>query len=209
MNNGLKDQVDKLGQAAGSLSGDVIKYSVLIFIVLVVLYVGWKIIQARRRKPVEESPDLRINTTGLGTEGPPPGPLVLEYYHQPVRLAAIVLAPVGRVRSLPPDNQLGPVVDALVPGLAKVAAAHRPLVRRWPPQLSPRGFAHAFFAHVQRPGEPDQPSPWCTVAGTFKVGGQPVMAGLVLRAAGDVNIGPQIIDEEGKWLDLLRVKSSG
>jgi hypothetical protein len=35
------------------------------------------------------------------------------------------------------------------------------------------------------------------------------MAGLVLRAASNVNLGQQIVDSEGKWQDVLRVKISG
>jgi hypothetical protein len=202
------DILDKIKQATGIPPGDLLKYGLLVLAILVVLVV-WRILRGRRKRTVPVPPSQDVQVTGLGTSGPPPGPPILEYYHYPVRLAAIVLAPAGRTRELPPLEQLGGLVDMLVPGLAQVAALHQPLVRRWPPQLSVRGFAHSFFVHARLPGQGGKGTPWCSVAGVFRVDNQPVMAGLVLRAASNVNLGQQIIDSEGKWHDVLRVKLSG
>ena len=98
-----------------------------------------------------------------------------------MRLAAVVLAPVGRLSDLPPDDQLPTLIEAIVPGLDKIAASHRPLIRRWPSQVSARGFAHLFFANAKLPGDGGKGSPWSSVAGMFKLKGQPVMAALILR----------------------------
>ena len=133
-------------------------------------------------------------------------PPMLELYNVPVRLAAIVLAPAGRVRDLPPNDQLGPLLDAIVPGLDKVVALHRPLVAAAGPIRPARGFAHVFFSNVRLPGSAGKGTPWSSVAGVFKVHNQPIMAGLVLRAAKPNNFGQTIVDSEDKWLGCLRVK---
>jgi hypothetical protein len=107
-----------------------------------------------------------------------------------------------------PDEQLASLLDAIVPGLDKVAALHRPAIRRWPNQVSARGFAHLFFSNARLPGQAGKGTPWSSVAGVVKVEGQPVMAGLVLRAAAPNSVGQTIIDAEYKWLGCLRVKWS-
>ena len=175
-------------------------------ILLVLAVIVWKIVGGRREKPIQPSASLRIDVMGLGTEGPPTGGPVLEFFNTPVRLAAIVVAPAGRVRDLPPPEEMGDVLDALLPGLARVVSAHRPLVRRWPPQFSSSGFAHMFFQYVRLPGEGGKGTPWCSAAGIFKIEGQPMMAGMVFRTESTSSHGQEIIDAEEKWLNTLRVK---
>ena len=205
----LQEILDKIKQATGVPPGTLLLYVLILLVVLVVVYVAWKILRGRRKQGVTVSPAQDVQVTGLGTAGPPPGPPVLEYYHYPVRLAAIVLAPAGRARELPPVDQFGGLMDMLIPGLGPVVALHQPLIRRWPPQLSARGFAHSFFVHARLPGQGGKGTPWCSVAGVFRVDNQPVMAGLVLCAGSNLNLGQQIVDNEGKWQDVLRVKISG
>ena len=133
-------------------------------------------------KPVAAplSPDLKIDVVTLGEQGPPHGPPVLEFYNLPVRLAAVVFVPAGLGRELPPAEQLPPLLDAIIPGLDKVAALHGSVVRRWPKQVSATGFAHLFFSNAKLPGTGGKGTPWSSVAGVFKYQGNPVMAGLVL-----------------------------
>ena len=90
--------------------------------------------------------------------------------------------------------------------MSKVVAAHRPLVRRWPPQPSSKGFAHLFFQHVRLPGQGGKGSPWSSAAGLMKIEGQAVMAGMVFRTADPSAHGQEIIDSEEQWLRILRVK---
>ena len=189
-----------------SAGGDLLVYAIFAAIVILLLFIVWKIFSGRKRELPKPVPDLKIDVMSLGTQGPPTGAAVLEFYNVPVRLAAIVLAPAGRVRELPPINQLDDVFDAIVPGLAQVVAAHKPLVRRWPAQLSVKGFAHTFFQHVRLPGEGGKGTPWSSAAGVLKIEGQPVMAGMVLRTESTSSHGQEIIDTEEKWLSILRVK---
>ena len=51
-------------------------------------------------------PELRIELAKLINEGPPADLPVLEFYNLPMRLAGIVLAPVGRLRELPPPERI-------------------------------------------------------------------------------------------------------
>lgn len=177
-------------------------------VLLVVLLVLWKVLRRRKRRPPPPAPDLTIDVTSLCQGSLPIGSPTLEFYHLPVRLAAIVLAPVGRVRRLPPSEQLTEVIDMIVPGLGEVAVAHRPLVRLWPGQVSVRGFANTFFSHAKLPGDRGKGTRWSSVAGMFKIEGQPLMAALVLRTDSPNSLGQVVIDAEQKWLGCLRVKGA-
>lgn len=194
-------------QAQELLSGSAATYAIVAVVALILLVVLWKILAGRKPAPAP-LPDLRIDLASLGTHGPPAKGAALEYQGVPVRLAAIVLAPAGRVRELPPLNALDEVFDAILPGLAAVVAAHRPLVRKWPPQLSQRGFTHQFFSQAKLPGDAGRGTPWCSVAGVFKAQGQSAMAGLVLRCEKANTYGQEVVDREGMWPQTLRVKGA-
>ena len=205
MEPNLNEQLTKLKETAGAMSAGLLKYAILAAVLVVILYVVVKVLR-KPKKAALQVPDLAIDVMGLSTQGPPPGGPALYYYNVPVRLAALVVAPAGRMRELPPINQLGDVIDSIVPGLAEVVAAHKPVVRKWPAQLSTRGFAHTLFSHAKLPGEGGKGTPWCSAAGIFKIEKRPIMAGLVMRAAAPTNLGQAIIEEEAQWLDILRIQ---
>jgi len=199
----------KLDDFLQPLMGDLWRYVLPAAIAVIVLWIVWRLFRRRgRRAAIPLAPDLKVDVSTLGNLGPPEGLPALEFYNLSMRLAAVVLAPVGRVRELPTDAVLLSVLDSIVPGLDKVAALHRPLIRRWPNQVSASGFAHLFFSNARLPGAGGKGTPWSSVAGVFKIKGQPVMAGLVLRAAQPNSLGQTVIDEEHKWLGCLRVKWS-
>jgi hypothetical protein len=198
--------LDKLTALLERTAGTSLRYALIAAVVVIVVWIAWRMLRRRRGLAVPITPDLKILVASLGNEGPPPGPPVLEHYNLPVRLAAIVVAPVGRMGKLPPDEKLGPLIEAIVPGLDKVAAIHRPLIRRWPSQVSANGFAHLFFNNARLPGDGGKGSPWASMAGVFKLEGQPVMAGLVFRAAEPNSLGQTIIESEHQWLGCLRVR---
>jgi len=162
----------------------------------------------RRRKwpPLARQPDTEIAVDALPELGPPlQGPRLL-YRGVPVRLAAVVLAPPGLARELPPINRLGEVFEALLPGLTDVIRAHRPLYRRWPPQVSTRGFVHRFFAETHLVGAPGTGTPWCLLAGPLAFQQQPLLIGLVLRAESPVHLGRYVVEEPWEWPRLLSVE---
>jgi hypothetical protein len=165
----------------------------------------------RRRKvaPKDEPSPLKIDLASLGAHDPPKGTLILECHGVPVRLAALILAPVGRTASLPPPEKLPELVERIVPGLSEVVVRDKPRVCRWPPQLSPRGFVHLVFANAQLPGDRGRGTPWCTVAGKFQLASVQFLAALVLRSAEPTPWGEIIIEEPGHWGEALRVRKEG
>ena len=205
-----KETADKAADAAKDVVSNLgveklIQYAVIAAIVVAVLVVLKKFL-GRKKKPKAAAGGQGIDIQKLPADGPPSGGPTLEYFNIPVRVAAVVVAPAGNVRELPPVNEMSDLYDAITPGLGAVVAAHRPLVRRWPKQLSAKGFAHSVFRNCRLPGEGGKGSPWCCAAGVFKMEGQPVMAGLILRSDGDSSHGQQIMDEPAKWIACLRVK---
>ncbi len=157
-----------------------------------------------RPPPPSLGPAVRIEVSQLGDNGPPRGP-TLECYSVPVRLAAVVLAPVGR-SEMPDADELNALLDALTPGLSNIFAGHGTQFFRWPAQLSPRGFAHSFFSEAPLPGDHGKGTPWCALAGRLDVLNRPLMVGLILRATVPNALGQSYIESAHKWLDVLRVR---
>ena len=174
----------------------------------ILLLIAWVWLSRRKPKsaPVEE--DLTVRIASLPAEGPSKmgeGPQ-LEYLHIPVRLAVLVLAPVGKNSTLPPPVSLREILDELIPGLMGVVDRHQPIFRRWPRQLSWQGFAQAFFRNLPLPGERGKGTPWCSVAGRFNYRGTPLLAGMVLCADKPNGHSHLVIEQEPQWIDSLRVR---
>jgi hypothetical protein len=165
----------------------------------------WRIF--RKRRPTERPlpPELHIELAALSTDSPSADPPILEFYNLPMRLAGVVLAPVGRMKEIPPPDELPSMFESVMPGLSCVVERHRPLLRCWPTQVSTRGFARAFFSNIHLPGESGKGSTWSAVAGIFKHEGTPIMLGLVLRAAASNSLGQVVVNAEHEWLGCLRV----
>ncbi len=175
--------------------------------VVVVLAIAAK--GLRRRKPQGVAlPPPTIELARLGERGPPPGACSLECYETPVRLAALVLAPAGAGRALPPRDFWAALVDQIVPGLAEVVREHGTELMAWPPQLSPRGFSQQFFTSLALPGDRGKGSRWCAVAGRFEASGQPWMVGMALCADKPNSLGEFLVEQHG-WLGVLRVRRKG
>ncbi len=202
----VDEQVAKLKDAITNAPANLVKYAIVAIVILVALYVLLKLLK-RRRKPAGHVREAAINVVELPAGGPPAAGPALYCYNVPVRLAAVVLAPAGRVHELPPVRQLADVANAIVPGLAQVVEFHKPVVRRWPAQLSTRGFANIFSSQVKLPGDGGKGTPWCSAAGMFRFDKKPIMVGLVMRAAGPNNLGQVVIEEETQWLSTLRIQA--
>ncbi len=185
---------------------DLIPWAVLVVLLLVGLFVLRKVLELRKRRPAIVEPELTIDISTLDCQGPPAEGPVLEFYNIPVRLAVLVLAPAGRGHDLPPAEEIPALVDTVLPGLSQIVHVHGPLYRRWPAQLSWRGFSHTFFTHVRLPGDDGRGTPWASVAGIAKTSTGSVMAGLVLRSEQDTGFGHEIIEREGGWLRVLQIR---
>jgi hypothetical protein len=173
---------------------------------LLLAFVAWLILRSRRAADLPSAPPREMDLTRLGEVGPPPGAPVLELYHVPMRLAALVLAPIGRGRHVPSAEQLPQVLAGVLPGLPRVVQAHGTRVELWPPQLSAQGFASAFFAHLRLPGNRGKATQWSAVAGRVEAEGQGFLVGMVLRAAAPNQLSQYLLETEGQWLDVIRVR---
>jgi hypothetical protein len=164
----------------------------------------------RAMAPAEEAgpatEDVTIDVEKLSGGGPPTAGPQLEFYHVPVRLAVLILAPVGRSGVVPPTNSLPEAMNQFLPGFMEVLSAHQPLFRRWPRQLSYHGFAGMFFGNVRLPGDRGKGTVWSGVVGKFTYNGQQLLAGMILQADRPVALGQVTLENEHQWLDVLRVK---
>lgn len=189
-------------------------YPVSAVVLIIALLLLRRLRRRRRRRREEYDADLLLDVAALLKDAPAgeplariiAGPPTLEFFNLPVRLFAVIAAPVGRVREAPAEAELCEMLDCVVPGLDQIAAAQRPAVRVWPRQVSVRGFAHAVFTNVKLPEPYDTKNPWSIVAGLFKVDDQPMMAGLVLQAERPNRHGRYIMQREEDWLGILRIR---
>lgn len=170
---------------------------------------AWGLWRAFRRKP--ESTPARvskrvIDVAALDASGAPDSGPQLEYYGCPVRLAILVLAPVGRDGVPLKKEQLPGLLDQFVPQFLSVVASHQPQLYFWPGQVSAAGFSNAFFGQFVFPGERGKGTPWCGLTGRFAAQGGHYLAGLVCCGETALGLGQLVIEQEGQWHDVLRVK---
>lgn len=197
------DQVLDWGQR---IVGSLLQWSLTILAIALAGYMILQFLKRRRRKPLPAQPDLTIDVTSLPDLGPPASGPELQFFNVPVRLAVLVVAPVGRVSPLPPAGELHGLLDEVSPGLSIVVASHQPLLRRWPGQVSVRGFAHQFFTNLKLPGRGGKGSPYSAAAGIFKLEDRPVMIGMAFRSATPTSIGQHVVEEQARWLTMLQIR---
>ena len=200
----LDNAADAVRDAADRLPAGTLGQLAAVAALILAAYVAWRLLRRRARPRGTLEEELAIDVDALSTDGPPATGPKLAYYGVATRLAALVMAPAGRARELPPFDRLDETLEHIVPGFAQVYAAHRPVYHRWPNQLSVRGFAHKYFAHVRLPTQGGRALPWCSVAGVFQIEGEPYLVGMLLRTAAPTTLGQRIVDEATQWPTLLR-----
>lgn len=87
-----------------------------------------------------------------------------------------------------------------------MVAAHQPQLHFWPAQVSAVGFSNSFYGKVALPGDRGKGTPWCGIAGRFTALGWQYLAGLVCCGDNATGLGQLVIEQEGQWHDVLRVK---
>ncbi|MEX1040874.1 MAG: hypothetical protein WDZ51_09605 [Pirellulaceae bacterium] len=157
--------------------------------------------------PPPSAEQVDISVDALTSSGPSSllGPK-LTLYNVPIRVVAIVVAPVGRTRQIPDEAELRRLMSQFLPGMMEVIRAHRPDFYRWPGQVSTSGFAQSFFVQANLPGNHGQGTPWAALAGRFESDGRPYLVGLVCCADEDNPIGQVIVERSPQWLDILRIQ---
>ena len=177
-----------------------------VIVLLMLAVVVWMLLRCRPRPPEPGTLDLSIDVSSLPMTGPPAEGPRLEFYGTPVRLAAVVIAPVGRVGTIPSREQIPNVLEQLLPSLLAVVSSHQPVMRLWPSQLSSQGFTNAFFNKASLPGDRGKGTPWCSAAGKFTAFGKQYLAGLVCCSDQANGLSQLVIEHEGQWNDVLRVR---
>ena len=177
-----------------------------VILLLVVVVIVRRLLKRGRAARNRIEPSLTVDVDRLSAEPPPKSGPGLTFYNLPVRLVAIVLAPAGRAGKVPDAEGMPALLDAIVPGLADVVAAHDPIRLRWPEQLSGSGFAHSFFVHARLPGDAGKGTPLASVAGMAKTHLGSVMVAMVVRAERPNSYGQQILETEGDWLRAFQTR---
>jgi hypothetical protein len=160
------------------------------------------------RRPVDTSrtdDSLAIDLASLPAAGSDSTRLTV--YHVPVRLAVVVIAPLGRESEPPTHSEVPKLLDRIVPGLAAAMRNDQTIVKVWPRQLSATGFAPSLMRHVRLPGDKGRGTPWCLVAGRTTFGDGSYAVGLALGADAPNNLGLISVESEHQWLDVVRVRS--
>jgi len=178
----------------------------LIMLALIVI-VLWFAFRRKPAPPPAKPLDRSIDVSALDASGAPADVPQLEYYGCPVRLAILILAPVGRDGSIPEKEQLPELFEQFVPHFLQVVAAHQPLLHFWPAQISTVGFTNSFFSNVPLPSDRGKGTPWCGMAGRFTALGGHYLAGIVCCGDEATGLGQMVIEQEGQWRDVLRVKN--
>lgn len=162
----------------------------------------------RKQEATVEERDYSIDVGQLASEGSPSRGPQLEFYGTPVRLAVLVLAPLGREGELPATQDLGELLNELVPELKLVIDAQTPIFRRWPAQLSAHGFVSLFAKNVRLPGDRGRGTPWVSVAGKFVATKAQYLVGMVLCGGQPNSYTAKAIEHPGDWATMLRVRSA-
>jgi len=173
-------------------------------VVIAVVFVAARRNRKPRAQQGEARPDIaveRLDGQGPRTQGP-----VLCIRGVAVRVAAVVVAPLGRGASVPPVENWSGILDTLLPGLAEVVQRDKPLMRPWPGQLSREGFNHAVSHAAALPGDRGRDTPWCLVTGPVTWQSRPLMVCLIGRAAQPNPLIPIYVPDEAKWSDAVSIR---
>jgi hypothetical protein len=180
----------------------------LLLCLAAIVLVALRLLRKQPTALLDQQDELAIDVAALPTIPPPKEGEQLEFFGTPVRLAVMVLAPVGRGGDIPAPAELAMTLENLLPGLQGIVSRHQPRIVLWPNQLSSQGFLQAFFNLAALPGDHGKGTPWCSAAGKFEGGGQQYLAGLICCAAGPNSLGEMTVDKPGQWLSVLRVRAA-
>ncbi len=157
-----------------------------------------------RRKAVPKAPNLEEDLSTYPPAPPSSGDRRLVVEGIPVRLRLVVLAPGGTQGTVDEEN-IGPTLERILPGLGEIFRHDRPRVRIWPTQLSYQGFTRHFHRNTLVPEGEGELSPWVVVAGRAKIGKGQFMVGLAMQALKPTTIG-RLTLEAHEWESKLRVR---
>ena len=159
---------------------------------------------SKRQNPNALQPNLTIDIEKLPLMPVICEPFRIEIYGSPVRIRALVLAPIGRGKSLPKKGHLGNILNHFMPNFTAILETHQPIFRQWPEQLSSSGFIQSFFNNLAIPNK-GQGTVWCSLAGKIEVFGNSYLIGLVCNTDEPNSLSQITVQRSGQWLDILRI----
>jgi hypothetical protein len=142
-----------------------------------------------------EYPDLKAST----------GDRQLRVEGVPVRLRLVVVAKAGTAADDIDLDELGDILEKIVPGLKTIYKADKPRVKQWPAQVSYQGFATHFHRNMLTGEKEGKESRWVLVAGRAKLGKNQIMLGLAMQSIKTNIIGNLTVDSH-QWASTLRVR---
>lgn len=161
------------------------------------LVVLWRLVRGRSKVYPDLEQGLREDLAGYPP--PPPGAARLTVNGLPARLRLVVVAPTGKLSDPITADDVPGLLDQVYRGLGPVAAADKPRMKVWPPQLSVAGFAPTFH-RVVRATDPH----WVKLAGPARTGRRPILLGLVVWTDERSGLGDVVVDST-EWGELLGV----
>jgi hypothetical protein len=189
------------------LKSPVARIGVWVLAVLVGLGVLKKLWNWLRQPKGNANPDSALI---IRCESQPEKPLAFPVHVRNLssRLAAVVVAPLGRSTQTPSVGQIPSLIDKFIPGLSKAIEQHGPIVKIWPMQVSKTGFGHALIRHVQIPDDQWRGSRWCIVCGPASLLEQRFIIGFVIELDSPNSMDLISLESDGEWPSIVRVTDS-
>ena len=165
----------------------------------------------RWQRPRNDILELELLEQLAGYPPAPPlpgGAKQLSLYGLPVRLRLMVLGPLGHDAGAITGDDVNPIVERMVPGLAERLSHDLPRIRLWPTQLSQSGFLAAFRRNTELPDGEDRVRRWVLVMGKVLYQGRPIAVGLALQSSEANTLGPVVLQHAHQWMEVLRLQRS-
>jgi hypothetical protein len=186
---------------ASGLSPTVIGAALLVGLVMVVVLLRALLPRKKKRDSLIE-PSLLVDLSEL--PNPEGRPLGLRVQNLPGILGVVVFAPLGKIKP-PGKDETFAVLNAIVPGLGKMARRDEPVVQIWPNQVSVTGFANTLARHLMVPGRDLTETNWCLLVGKHKRPEGLMLVGLAIGMDAPNRLGVIRLADEMQWLQFLQV----
>jgi hypothetical protein len=173
-------------------------------IVLLVALAIFRFLFGRRPAPTAPKQNLTEDLDAYPDLKSSSGDRQLRAEGVPVRLRFLVVAPAGTTSEVDLD-ELGDILDQLVPGLSDIYKHDKPRVKIWPAQVSYQGFGNQFHKNMDTGKKDGEQTRWILIAGRAKVGKRQVMIGMALQSLKPNTVGRRTIDSH-EWASVLRVR---
>jgi hypothetical protein len=159
----------------------------------------------RRRRLTGQGHPARVCLADIGDAMTGLGEKQVIVQGNPGRLRLVVLTPAGIDAAAPPDSARGDVLDAAVPGLARVADTDFPKVECWTDPHARSGFGSAVTEAVKFPDDAGGASRWVLLTGDVAMAQGRYHLALAVRTEKPATA--RVIDvTAGQWSDFLNVR---